>query len=210
MTERSPSIDDNPAVTRTPSATGRRQGALVALLFLGSLGIAFFMYYGLDWAPGAEAAHGRLIHPAQPLESFEGTRLEGGQFGLADLKGRWNMVFVHTGDCGPACQETLYRLRQVRLTFGRDMPRLNRVLLLGASTDARGVREVLEGHPDLDTVRVDSRFIGGLEGAAGGPVENGVLLVDPLGNLMMRYSADFELKGLQGDLKRLLKYSHIG
>lgn len=209
MTESSPNMTEDLSARPTPRKN-RKQGALIALLFLGSLGVAFLMYYGLDWAPGADAAHGRLIHPAKPLEHFEGTRLEGGGFGLSDLKGQWNMVFVHTGACAEACQETLYRLRQVRLTFGRDMPRLNRVLLLGSTTDAHGVREVLEAHPDLDAVRAGAGLIGTLEDAAGGAVENGVLIVDPLGNLMMRYSSDFELKGLQGDLKRLLKYSHIG
>ncbi len=35
-------------------------------------------------------------------------------------------------------------------------------------------------------------------------------IVDPLGNLMMRYDARLPPKGLLEDLKRLLQLSHIG
>ena len=37
-----------------------------------------------------------------------------------------------------------------------------------------------------------------------------VLLIDPLGNLVMRYESGFVAKGLYKDLKRLLKLSNIG
>lgn len=201
---------NQPSATSETRPRGRLQAALVALTFLGSLGIAFFLYYGLEWVPGADAAHGELIHPAHSLEAFRGTRLDGGDYGLKDLEGQWNMVFVHTGRCGDACQESMYRLRQVRLTFGKDMERLNRVMFIEEGTDAHGIREVIEAHPDLSVVRAEGDLLSQLRHGVGQEVENTVLLVDPLGNLMMRYPIDFELKGLQGDLKRLLKYSHIG
>jgi len=37
-----------------------------------------------------------------------------------------------------------------------------------------------------------------------------IFLVDPRGNLMMRYGADISMKGMHEDLKRLLKLSQIG
>jgi hypothetical protein len=37
-----------------------------------------------------------------------------------------------------------------------------------------------------------------------------ILLVDPLGNLVLRYGADPDIKGLAKDLTRLLKASRIG
>jgi hypothetical protein len=41
-------------------------------------------------------------------------------------------------------------------------------------------------------------------------LEPAIWIVDPLGNLVMRYSADTELKELLEDLKKLLKVSRIG
>ena len=37
-----------------------------------------------------------------------------------------------------------------------------------------------------------------------------IFIVDPLGNLMMRFDARQEPKGLLSDLQKLLKLSHIG
>ena len=39
---------------------------------------------------------------------------------------------------------------------------------------------------------------------------NMIFIVDPLGNLMMRFDARQEPKGLLSDLQKLLKLSHIG
>ena len=37
-----------------------------------------------------------------------------------------------------------------------------------------------------------------------------IFIVDPRGNLMMRYDANADPKGLREDLKQLLELSHIG
>jgi hypothetical protein len=37
-----------------------------------------------------------------------------------------------------------------------------------------------------------------------------IYLIDPLGNLLMRYGSDANPKGMLEDLERLLKYSKIG
>jgi hypothetical protein len=42
------------------------------------------------------------------------------------------------------------------------------------------------------------------------PPKGRVYLVDPLGNLMMSYPADMNPKGMQTDLKKLLKNSWAG
>jgi len=42
------------------------------------------------------------------------------------------------------------------------------------------------------------------------PLERSIFVVDPLGNLMMRYDVRADPKGLREDLKKLLDLSHIG
>ena len=42
------------------------------------------------------------------------------------------------------------------------------------------------------------------------PLEHTIFIVDPLGNLMMRYDVRQDPKGLREDLKNLLELSHIG
>jgi len=46
--------------------------------------------------------------------------------------------------------------------------------------------------------------------AAGARAEDAIYLVDPLGNLMMRWPKDPDPKKISSDLKKLLKYSRIG
>ncbi len=44
----------------------------------------------------------------------------------------------------------------------------------------------------------------------GARIEDSLFLVDPLGNLMMRFPKEPDPKKMSSDLKKLLKYSHIG
>jgi len=44
----------------------------------------------------------------------------------------------------------------------------------------------------------------------GARAEDAIYLVDPLGNLMMRWPKDPDPKKISSDLKKLLKYSRIG
>lgn len=187
----------------------RHQGLALAALFFGSLGLAFVLYYGLDWAPGANAAHGRLIHPAQPLGEFTARTVDGTELQLQDLKGRWSIVYVNAGACGEPCRATLVRLRQVWLTFGRDMPRFQ-TLLVSTGAAAGELWDPRAVHPELTALGAAEGLLDQLRAAAPQAIGGSVLLVDPLGNLMMQYPGGFEQKGLQSDLKRLLKYSHIG
>jgi len=54
---------------------------------------------------------------------------------------------------------------------------------------------------DVETVKFASEF---------NVAKGRVYLVDPLGNLMMSYPADMNPKGMQTDLKKLLKNSWAG
>lgn len=193
-----------------PSRRARLQLLLVALLFFGSLGAGFLLYYGLDWRPADTSNHGTLISPAHPLEPFSAPRLGGGAIQPKTLADHWNLVYVAGGACEAACQQELYKLRQVRLTFGKDAPRLQRLLLLDGPLP-QTAPDWLARHPDLLVGGATGNGLAGqIAAAAGVPAQGRLFIVDPLGNLMMRYEGDFTMKGLQEDLKRLLKYSHIG
>ncbi len=46
--------------------------------------------------------------------------------------------------------------------------------------------------------------------AAARPDGTGIFVVDPLGNLMMRFDLEADAKGMYEDLKKLLRVSRIG
>ena len=74
------------------------------------------------------------------------------------------------------------------------------------------VAQLLAEHPGLWVARTaDAAWTGALPPArAGAATDAYVYLIDPLGNLVLRYDETFNPKGMLKDLGRLLKYSRIG
>jgi cytochrome oxidase Cu insertion factor (SCO1/SenC/PrrC family) len=204
-----------------PAATARpKRGTLLALalLFFTPLLLAFVIYYGSDWRPLGHTNHGVLIEPARtlPLIALPQIALvpipgSGGETLAAAnvLTGKWSLVYLGDGSCDADCRDTLYFMRQTHFGLANLIPRVQRVFLVTAACCDRDYlgRE----QPNLITLKAD-----GADGAAllaQFPSErraSTIFVVDPRGNLMMRYDAHQDPKGLREDLKKLLALSHIG
>jgi len=175
----------------------RTVGALAAVFVLPLL-ISFWMYYGNAWRPVGRTNHGELIEPARPLP------------GAANLfEQKWAIVYIGDGACDNACQSSLYFMRQTRLALNNEMTRVSRAFLATANCCNR---EFLErehaGLILIDATRSDVRQI--LTVFPQTDLPHSLFIVDPLGNLVMRYDAREDPKGLLTDLKKLLRLSHIG
>lgn len=191
-------------------ARGRWKFAAVLALFAGPLLLAAGWYVLAPQTAPATAAHGELIDPAVPLESFELPRPDSDQpFSLEDLRGHWTMVQVVNDRCDDACRERLYFTRQIHTALGRDRDRVRRLVLASRGGDTGGLGEVLDEHPRLTV----------LEARTGDPLRRQlpddvdaetVLLIDPMGNLMLRFGPAVEPDGILEDLEKLLKLSRIG
>lgn len=209
----------------TPAvATGPKRGVLLllVLLFFAPLLLAFVLYYGSGWRPTGRTNHGVLIEPARTLPrvtlpqialapgAAPGAAPGGDALAAADvLTGKWSLVYVNSGDCSADCRDTLYFMRQTYLGLANLAPRVQRVFLASAGCCDRGY--LAREQPGLITLNAD--------GAAGAallaqfPSErraSSIFVVDPRGNLMLRYDAHDDPKGLRNDLKKLLALSHIG
>lgn len=184
--------------------SSRGKFLLVVAVFVVPVIAAYLAYFG--WRPGGHTNYGTLLPPA-PLRPVDGT-LPGGQaFSLDALKGKWVMVHVGPSRCDVSCARQLYLMRQVRLTQGKDQARIERLWVL---TD-RGTPEAarVSEHPGLVVWRpADAAFAD--QFAAAGDRADHVYLVDPLGNLMLRFPERPDHKGMMKDLKLLLKASQVG
>lgn len=141
--------------------------------------------YVFDWRPGALSNYGELL-PPRPVA------------GLDALRGRWVMVMFDAGACDPYCEKKLYYLRQVRRAQGKDMDRVERVWALTGAASPRA--EILPGIEGTRFVRIPA------EGFPGNAADH-IYLVDPQGNLMMRFPREPDPSGMIKDLQRLLRYS---
>lgn len=184
----------------------------LAALFLVPLALSFYLYYGTSWRPAGGAQHGDLIDPARPLPAVSLTRVDGTATGQEFLRGAWHLVYIGRGDCDPACREALVKARQVRLALDKDVSRVDRVFLYQG--EAAAAAYLAAEHPDMVAASLSGEAAATLLEAFPAvppPVNAGYLyIVDPLGNLMMRYPPDATPRAILTDLERLLRLSHIG
>jgi hypothetical protein len=170
--------------------------AVCAIPFVAS----YFVYY--LWPPQSRINYGTLIEPrAVPAVSL--VRLDGSSFSLAGLKGRWLLLQVDASDCAARCQRKLHLMRQLRLMQGRNMDRIERVWLVrGAGAVAP---ELLRDYVGTYVARAGSPLLEAFP-SEHDPADH-IYLIDPLGNLMLRFPKDADPSRVNKDLERLLKIS---
>jgi hypothetical protein len=201
-----------PATTSTqseqPSAGHWRRYRTVYLLLAvcaAPVIASYLAYYVLP--PSNRTNYGELIEPQRPIDAVVAAALDGAPVSWSSLRGNWIMVQAAPAACVETCKRRLWLMRQVRATTGKDRDRVERVWLV---TDG--------GVPDAEVMR---EFTGTVAWRAGrdlaatlppesGRVEEHIWLVDPLGNVMMRWPRDADPNRMKKDLARVLRASRIG
>jgi len=155
--------------------------------------------------PGKTSNFGELLLPPASVSAQSFARPGGGTFAFPQLAGRWVLVASDSGACPPACREKLVTLRQVRLALGRNAARVERVFVVDdLQPPEAGTASEFAGM----IVALTPRGLALPTGAANDRAH--IYLVDPRGNVMMRWPAGADQKRMLGDLQRLLKASQIG
>jgi hypothetical protein len=203
----------DPNATPAPRKASRRPALLLLLLFAAPLAFAFWLYYGSGWRPSGRTNHGELIDPARPLPGIALAPVAAGEPVAKALQGKWSLVVIGSGSeteqgCDALCRESLVYARQTWLSLGRELTRAQRVLLAPAGCcDAAYLKAEHEG---LVALQAGTPEAAALLAQFPAPTGGAVFIVDPRGNLMMRYDVRQDPKGLREDLKKLLELSHIG
>ena len=184
--------------------TSRNKFLFLLAVFMVPVVAAYLAYFG--WRPAGHTNYGELLK-VTPLQQTAGKALDGKPFNLDALRGKWVMVHVGVASCDAACARQLYLMRQIRITQGKEQSRIERLWVL---TDAGMPNAMLlQAHPGLHVWRpADTAFVEQFP-AGDGPAGH-IYLVDPLGNLMLRFPAQPDAKRMMKDLKLLLKASQIG
>lgn len=154
--------------------------------------------------------HGILITPPLPTELSDFSGYD--QFSaenIGELKGHWILLNPITeAECGPVCAEGLYKTQQLTLMMGKDISRIRRLAVLFDQTahvlpkqwqeDAR----LLKAVPSVSLKQMLNQII---------DLKPGYLIImDPLGNLMMKYEPGYDPYKVKSDLSKLLRISQIG
>ena len=179
----------------------------VFFAFAGPLLIASALYFGQDWFEFDSTARGFLLPTGQTLNSADfrllktDKKLKPNDNPLLD--GRWLLLFNGNTDCDLYCQANLFKIRQAKLVLGRDAARVRTVYLLPAARLGRNLETLLVQYPTLSVYRISDM-------ARPIMAQNQVYIVDPIGNLVLRYPSDVYSRDIIKDIKRLLKVSKIG
>lgn len=182
----------------------RKTLLLLAAVFVLPVAASYFTYYVVR--PQSRMNYGELL-ATQPLPPLELQDAAGKSFSVGQLKGRWIMIHIAPGACERRCRDALLLMRQVRTAQGKEMDRIERLWIVD---DARAPEpELLRDYGTMYVALARVPAALSVFPAEGDPHRH-IYLVDPLGNLMLRFPAEPDPKRVIKDLERLLKYSRIG
>lgn len=189
--------------------TVRGRWRLLALLLVCAAPViaSYFTYYVVR--PEGRRAYGELIEPQRPLPPIAAAALDGKSEPLSALKGQWLLISVAAGSCDAACEKHLYLQRQLRESMGKEKDRMDWVWLVPDETPVRPALLPALSQATVLRVRGD-QLAAWLPPAQGHALHEHLYLVDPLGNLMMRFPASLDRGSApqaKRDLDRLMRAS---
>ena len=175
---------------------------LLIALTIAPVAASYIAYY--FWQPSRQINYGELLQP-RPLPDSKLTLVDGTPFRWRQLKGKWVLAIADSGGCDAYCRRKLVYLRQVRLAQGKEMERIERAWLIIDAADPEAA--LLAQHPGIWLIRAADSDIVKLFPVAGSLADH-IYVVDPLGNLMMRYPRDADPRTMLKDIARLLRHSN--
>lgn len=124
--------------------------------------------------------------------------------------GRWLLLYALPTTCDEFCRQRLLQLRQLRLALGKDTDRVNTAALGHTEQQALLATWQTRSDPNLVYGTWPESLHQTFDKAFSTPANGAWFLIDPLGNLVLRYSQEVAPNGVLDDLHRLLKYSKVG
>ncbi len=187
----------------------KARSSRTSLWLIGALCVAPVVasYVAFYFAPPASHTNYGELLATGPLPDARLQLADGTAFQFSRLKGKWVLLMVDSGRCDGYCQRKLFDLRQLRLTQGKDRERIERAWLI--ADDVAPAAAVVGDFPGTWLIRAaGSELLGHLP--AERALADHIYVVDPLGNLVLRYPRDADPSRIIKDLARLLKTSRIG
>ncbi|OFJ41927.1 hypothetical protein BJN42_02445 [Pseudomonas koreensis] len=195
------SVMNPPSMSEAKPVPSRRRGRIQLLLIvLGVVGpmlLATGMYKLQFWVPEGRSYHGELIGNGQ-------TRAD---LGVQADEQRWQILVTAPKDCAVDCQQLVYLARQIQISLGREAGRASHAVAAAQPLSADYAAKLDREYPQLQRYPLDAGVFARTTGDKAVPQ---LWIVDPHGNLVLRYEPNVKGKDLLNDLRHLLKLSNIG
>ena len=177
---------------------GRWQLIMLLALVIGPMFLATAMFYGRFWVPEGRSYHGELIGG--------GTTLSELGVPFVPEKG-WQLLVSAPQDCAEECLQLIYLARQIHIGLGREASRANHALALAQPLSDANNERLLKEYPQLLRYQLNPDAYVREQPDNTAPQ---LWIVDPLGNIVLRYPPDIQGKDILIDLRLLMKISNIG
>jgi len=184
----------------------------VVLSFVAPVVLAYVMFFFVDIKSFNN--HGEILNPVVHITGFELKNDNGEIIPEKELRAKWRIISFLAKDCDQQCQQQLYDTRQIYTSLGKDRDRAVRMFVHLEPASEALQKYIAESHPNVIHVNGDETVI---IKALGDNVHddisiynNETYIMDPLGNVMMRFTQDQPDKDFLQDLRKLLKVSQIG
>ncbi|MDO8696193.1 MAG: hypothetical protein Q7J74_03675 [Pseudomonas sp.] len=177
---------------------GRLQLLLILAATIGPILLATAMYKWQFWVPESRSYHGELLGSGQ-------TRSELGVAGQDEQ--RWQLLVTAPEDCAADCQQLVYLARQIQIGLGRESSRASHGLASATPLSETYQAQLQREYPQLGRFELARQRYDQL--LKGNPAVQ-LWIIDPHGNLVLRYDAKADGKQVLTDLRLLLKLSNIG
>jgi hypothetical protein len=187
-------------------SNGRLKMLFILLVCATPVFVSYFMYYVVK--PEGRTNYGTLLTPPVDAGKVPVT-VDGKPAALDALKGKWLMVTSGPSTCDATCVERLYLIRQVRETTGKEKDRVTQVWLVTDNNVPS--KEITDAYPAVKILRIDDKALNAaLPADAGQSIKEHIFVVDPLGNIILRFPAKPDPSKMKKDMSKLLRASRLG
>ncbi len=184
----------------------------VVMAFIAPVALAYIMFFFVDVKSFVN--HGEILNPIIHISSFKLKDENNKIIPEKELTYKWRIISFLNKDCDQQCEKRLYDTRQIHTSLGKDQHRLMRMFIHLQPASESLSRLIAETHPDIINTYgkqdiIIKAFGKNIHNDAG-IKNNEIYIMDPMGNIMMRFTQDQPNKDFLYDLKKLLKASQIG
>lgn len=170
---------------------------LLILMFIVPVMLAKFFYSHQKFLPNHRVNHGQLLNPPLTIDNLN--------LSPAPPKSVWLLISVQNTACDQDCEQHLFYMRQIQQALGKNLNRLQRVVVTNQPQADKKLVDLLNGsYRGTLLLQINSQE------QKENMISQGWYLVDPQGNIMMRYQANAKPDDILDDLEYLLRISQIG
>ncbi len=206
--------EDLPKVNN-PIATSKRNPYtvwFVVIAFIAPVALAYIMFFFVDVKSFVN--HGEILNPIVHIASFKLKDEKNELIPQGVLTYKWRLISFLGKDCDEQCETRLYDTRQIHTLLAKNQHRLIRMFVHLEPAGESLTQLIEQSHPNVTRVYGDTDAIIDAFGSnirdGAGILNNETYIMDPMGNVMMRFTQDQPNKEFLYDLKKLLKASQIG